>query len=152
MANYIGLAGWILLSFTAGIIGSQFEPGTWYQQLQKPGWTPPAIVFPVVWPILYVMMGISAWWVWSDHGFGGARLALGLFILQLVFNAAWSWLFFGKHWMGVALIEIVVLWLLILGTIIAFGQFSKVAAYLLVPYLLWVTFATALNAKVYYLN
>jgi tryptophan-rich sensory protein len=126
---------------------------TWYADLSKPSFTPPDWVFGVVWPILYVMMGISAFMIWSK-GFSNRRVkvALGLFILQLVLNGLWTPIFFGLHMMALALAEIALLWVAIIMTIFAFWRISKAAAYLLVPYILWVSFAIALNAALWQLN
>jgi len=126
---------------------------TWYADLSKPSFTPPDWAFGVVWPILYVMMGISAFLIWNK-GIGSkqARVALGLFILQLILNSLWTPIFFGLNMMALALVEIVLLWVAILITIFAFWRISKTAAYLLIPYILWVSFAIVLNAALWYLN
>jgi tryptophan-rich sensory protein len=97
-------------------------------------------------------MAIAAWLVWRESGFPGAALPLGLFVVQLVLNAAWSWIFFGRNQLGLALAEILVLWVAILGTIIAFWRVRPISGILLVPYLLWVTFAAVLNATLWRLN
>ncbi|MFH5831070.1 TspO/MBR family protein [Halalkalibaculum sp. DA3122] len=150
--KYIGLAIWLLLCFGAGAIGALFEPGVWYENLAKPDWTPPNWIFPVVWPILYFLMGLSAWLVWEKSGFSEARDALTLFLIQLALNGAWSWLFFGLHQTGTALAEIILLWIIILFTLLAFQVHDRLAAWLLTPYLLWVGFATALNFSIWSLN
>lgn len=147
-----GLIGWLLLCFSAGVIGAYFEPGLWYEQLAKPVWTPPNWVFPVVWPILYVCMGIASWLVWKEFGFEKARSELRWFITQLALNAAWSWLFFGQHAIGAALAEIMMLWIAICFTIMLFLRKNPVAGYLMVPYLLWVSYAVALNYRIWQLN
>ncbi len=141
----IGLILWILVSMAAGGVGSQFMPGEWYASLTKPSWNPPSSVFAPVWTTLYILMGIAAWLVWRKVGFAGARLALSLFLVHLVFNALWSYLFFGLHQPGWALVEIVVLWTMILVVMIGFWRVSVPAGALLVPYLCWVTFASVLN-------
>lgn len=151
-SKYIGLAGWLLACFMAGAVGAIVEPGMWYEALQKPAWTPPNWIFPVVWPILYVCMAISAWLVWKQAGFSGARDALTLFLIQLALNGLWSWLFFGAHQIGTALGEIILLWILILFCTMVFRSHSKWAAILLVPYLAWVGYATALNFAIWQLN
>ncbi len=149
---WLGLTGWLLLCFAAAAIGSQFTPGTWYEQLDKPPWTPPDGVFGPVWTVLYAMMGVSAWLVWKDAGFAGARGPLRLFGVQLVLNVGWSWVFFGLESPGAALIEIVVLWVAILATLVAFWRRQALAGALLLPYLLWVSFAAALNFEIWRLN
>ena len=146
------LIGWIAVSLAAGLIGSQFLPGAWYASLEKPDWNPPNSVFGPVWTILYVLMGIAAWLVWRKVGFAGAPVALGLYFVQLVLNALWSYLFFGAHQPGLALVEIVVLWLVILATTMGFWRVSAAAGALLLPYLGWVGFATALNYQLWRLN
>lgn len=148
----IGLVLWVLASFAAAWIGSQFMPGDWYASLAKPSWNPPSGVFGPVWTILYLLMGVAAWVVWREAGFSGARLALSLFIVQLVLNALWSYLFFGLQQPMVAFVEIVVLWCTIMATMLAFWQVRPSAGALLVPYLCWVSFASALNYQLWRLN
>jgi tryptophan-rich sensory protein len=137
---------------TAGWIGSRFMPGEWYAALAKPSWNPPSYVFAPVWTILYVLMGITAWLVWRRFGFSGAPVSLGLFLFQLVLNGLWSYLFFGLHDLGLAFLDIVALWLAILATTIAFWRISVPAGALLLPYLAWVSFASALNLQLWRLN
>ena len=127
-------------------------PGDWYAQLNKPSWNPPGWVFGPVWTLLYVMMSVAAWRVWKQGGFTSQRRPLSLFLLQLALNAAWTPLFFGLRQPGIAFAEIVVLWLAILGTIVAFRQTDKIAAALLLPYLAWVSFASVLNFTLWQLN
>jgi translocator protein len=151
-ARWAGLAGWLVISFVPAWFGQQFTAPEWYQQLDRPGWAPPSWIFGPVWTTLYALMGISAWLVWVERGFRAGAVALGLFLLQLVANGAWSWIFFGLQRMDLALIEIVVLWVLILATILAFWRIHRLAAVLLLPYLAWVSFATALNAALWQMN
>ncbi len=148
----VGLVLWLVVSLSAGWVGSRFVPGDWYAGLAKPSWNPPSSVFAPVWTTLYVLMGLAAWLVWRQTGFAGARAALGLFALQLVLNGLWSYLFFGSHQPGVALVEIVVLWLAILATTVGFWRVSVPAGMLLLPYLAWVGFAAALNFQLWRLN
>jgi translocator protein len=150
--KWIGLVAWLAVTFLAAALGSRFMPGEWYAALDKPSWTPPSAVFGPVWTALYVMMALAAWLVWRDAGFTAARAALSAYLVQLVLNAAWSWLFFGLHRIDLALLNIVVLWATIAVTIVLFRRSSSVAGMLLVPYLLWVSYATALNAAIYRLN
>lgn len=147
-----GLLGWILLCFAAAAIGAYFDPGSWYELLEKPAWTPPNWVFPVVWPLLYLCMGIAAWMIWNEYGFDKGKNELRLFLVQLVLNAAWSWLFFGQHDIAVALAEIMMLWLAICFTMMLFWKKNPIAGYLMLPYLLWVSYATALNFVIWQLN
>ena len=149
-----GLVGWIVVSFVAAAIGSiaSIHAATYYMQLAQPSWAPPANVFGPVWTILYTFMAIAAWLVWRVDGFRGARLALGLFLVQLAANALWSWLFFGWHRGALAFADIVLLLLLIAATIVAFWRIRPMAGVLLIPYLLWVCFASTLNYSVWQLN
>jgi translocator protein len=148
----VSLLGWVGLCFLTAWIGSRFMPGEWYLQLQKPTWTPPGYLFGPVWSLLYLTMGVAAWLVWKRAGFAGARIALTLFIAQLALNGMWSWIFFGLHKPGIAFAEILVLWGMILGTLIAFWQKSPPAGILLTPYLIWVSFAAALNFAIWQMN
>lgn len=124
----------------------------WYPALRKPAGTPPDWVFGPVWSALYLCMAIAAWLVWKQGGWGEARAALLLFFLQLGLNAAWSGLFFGLRRPGLALADVLALWVLILLTMLAFQAWSSVAAWLLVPYLLWVAYAARLNFFLWRLN
>jgi tryptophan-rich sensory protein len=133
-------------------VGALFPADEWYAALRKPSWTPPNWVFPVVWPVLYTLMGVAAWLVWRGAGFAGAGLALGIFLAQLAVNALWSYLFFGLHRTELGLLDIALLWVLIVATILAFRKHSPAAAWLLAPYLLWVSYAAALNAGILLLN
>lgn len=150
--SWLGLFFWLALCFGVAAFGSQFTPGFWYQQLAKPGFTPPGWVFGPVWTILYIMMAVAAWQVWRDRGFGGARPALGLFVLQLLLNGLWSFLFFGLKQPGLAFAEIVLLWLAILGTLMKFWRLAPAAGLLLLPYWLWVSFAAVLNFALWRMN
>jgi tryptophan-rich sensory protein len=125
---------------------------TWYPSLRKPSWNPPAWVFGPVWTALYIGMAIAAWLVWRKAGWRGASGALVLFAVQLVLNAAWSPLFFGLRSPLAGLVDIVLLWLAIAATLVAFYRISPLAGALLVPYGAWVSFATALNAAIWRLN
>ena len=150
----LGLAGWLTLTFATAAIGAMasVQAGTFYMQLIRPVWAPPAWLFGPVWSVLYLLMGIAAWLVWRAYGFRGAATALGLFIVQLAVNALWTWLFFVWHQGALAFAEILVLWLLIVATIIAFRQRHILAAVLLIPYLAWVSFACALTYAMWTLN
>jgi tryptophan-rich sensory protein len=146
----------ITVSELAGIIGAVFTTPSitgWYAGIVKPAINPPAWVFGPVWTILFVLMGISAFLVW-EKGLErrDVQIALGIFIGQLVLNTLWSIIFFGLHSPGGALVEIMFLWLIILATIGMFYKISKAAAWLLVPYILWVSFASYLNYAIWILN
>lgn len=150
----LGLVGWLSASFATGAVGgfASINAASFYGQLVQPSWAPPAWLFGPVWTALYILMGVSAWLVWRQHGFRGARAALALYCAQLAANALWSWLFFAWRQGAAAFAEIAVLWLLIALTIRAFWQLHRAAAILLVPYLAWVSFAAALNLALWLLN
>jgi len=148
----LGLCGWLLACFAAAAMGGLFMPGEWYASLKKPSWNPPGWIFGPVWSALYAMMSVAAWLVWKRGGFVVQRRPLALFLAQLVLNAAWTPLFFGLHRAGIAFAEIVLLWLAIATTLTAFRPVSRVAAWLLAPYLAWVSFAVALNFTLWRLN
>jgi tryptophan-rich sensory protein len=150
----LGLAGWLAASFLAGGLGAvaSASAGAFYAQLSQPAWAPPAWLFGPVWSVLYVMIGVAAWLVWRKHGFSGATAALCLYGAQLVANALWTWLFFVWHLGALSLVEIIVLWLLIAATIGAFWRLHRLAAFMLLPYLAWVSFASALTYSLWQLN
>lgn len=122
-----------------------------YPTLNQPPLSPPGWLFPVVWTILFLFMGVAAYLVWSKNAPGRDR-ALFWYALQLVFNFCWPLLFFNMEWYGIALVWLLILWVLILITTVKFYRTTPVAGWLMVPYLLWVTFAAYLNAGVWYLN
>jgi benzodiazapine receptor len=151
----VGLALFAVACFAVAGVGSLFtRPAIegWYAALRKPLWTPPNWIFGPVWSALYLSMAIAAWLVWRRAGFAGARLPLTLFALQLVLNLAWTGVFFGLRMPRAAFAEIVLLWLFILATTAAFWPLSRAAAWLMVPYLLWVTYAATLNYGIWRLN
>ena len=149
MRRRIFLVVFVLLAFAAGFIGSRFLPGAWYAQLDKPPFNPPNWIFAPVWTALYAIMAVAAWRVWLR---AGADLAIRLWLAQLVLNAAWSWLFFGRHNLGGALVEIVALLALIVATTVTFWRRDRTAGWMMLPYVGWVSFATVLNASLWYLN
>ena len=124
----------------------------WYPRLRKPPGTPPGRVFGPVWTTLYVLMAISAWLIWREYGWAGGHSALMLFFGQLGLNAAWSGIFFGTRLPGMAFVEIVILWLAIAFNVMVFYWLLPLAACLLLPYLLWVTYAGYLNFEIWRLN
>lgn len=135
----------------AGLGGLTTTPNipNWYAGLAKPSWTPPGWLFGPVWSGLYLSMAVAAWLVWRK---GNAAVPMTLFGVQLVFNAAWSWLFFGLHSPGMAFIDIVLRWAAIAATTLAFRRRSLVAGLLFLPYLAWVSFAAVLNFAIWRLN
>jgi translocator protein len=152
MRNALGLVAWLVVSFAPAWIGTRFRPGDWYASLAKPAWNPPNAIFGPVWTVLYALMGIAAWLVWRRAGLRGASVALALFVGQLVLNALWSYLFFGRQQPGVAFVEIVVMWILILVVTVLFWRHDATAGALLIPYLAWVGFASVLNFTLWRLN
>lgn len=149
-----GLVAWLVLSFITAAIGSaaSIQAASFYAELIRPGWSPPAAVFGPVWTVLYALMGIAAWLVWRVNGFNRAVIALMLFLSQLALNALWSWLFFYWQQGALAFADIILLWFFIAATLVAFWRIHKLAAVLLVPYLLWVSFAALLNYSLWQLN
>jgi tryptophan-rich sensory protein len=150
----VGLVAWLIGSFIAAVIGgaAAIQAGPFYAQLARPEWAPPSSIFGPVWTVLYALMGIAAWLVWRAAAFRTTRLPITLFLVQLALNALWSWLFFGWHQGALAFADILLLWVSIVATLIAFWRVSRLAGALLLPYLLWVSFATALNYAVWQLN
>ncbi len=138
-----------LLVFVAASSGAIFKPGDWYLSLRRPSWTPPGWAFPVVWTVLYIMIAISGWMVWKAGGFSAA---IALWGIQLVLNAAWSWLFFGLRRMDLAFVEVCALFAAILAYILAAWPISQTAALLFVPYAVWVATAATLNRAVWKMN
>ena len=146
----------VIISELAGVVGALFTTPsiqTWYATLVKPAFSPPNWIFGPVWVTLYLLMGIAAFLVWRK-GFSHktVKIALGVFVFQLVLNSLWSILFFGLHNPFLALVEIIVMWLAIVATMFTFYKVSKPAMYLLVPYILWVSFAAYLNYEIWKLN
>jgi translocator protein len=149
------LAGFIGMCFATAAFGAIFTRtalAQWYPTLRKPSWNPPDWIFGPVWTVLYLMMAIAGWLVWLDREVHAAGLAGVLFIGQLILNAAWTAIFFGLRNPGAAFIEIVGLWIAIAATIFQFAQIRSIAAWLLMPYIAWVTFAAALNFTIWNLN
>ncbi|WP_313203565.1 TspO/MBR family protein [Stenotrophomonas sp.] len=149
-----GLAGWLALTLAAAALGARasITAAQFYGQLVQPSWAPPANVFGPVWTLLYILMALSAWLVWRQGGWRSNRVALGLYVAQLVVNGLWSWLFFAWKLGGAAFADILLLLVLIVATMLAFARRRALAAWLLLPYLAWVSFATALNHAVWQLN
>ncbi|GAA5217364.1 TspO/MBR family protein [Corallincola platygyrae] len=149
-----GLLCWLLLSYATSAIGAiaSIQAKSFYGALAQPEWAPPPWLFGPVWTTLYGLMAIAAWLVWRTGGFSANRLALSCFLVQLVLNAIWSWLFFAWQMGAVALADIVVLWLAISATLVLFWRVRPIAGILLVPYLLWVSFAGVLNYALWQLN
>jgi len=132
----LALLGWLALTFGASATGVFVSTGDWYASLVKPAWNPPSWLFGSVWTVLYAMMAVAAWLVWQRGGWRAQKRTLALYLLQWALNALWTPIFFGLQRPGLAFAEIVVLWLVLLGTLIAFWQVRRVAGLLLVPYAL----------------
>lgn len=154
LTQTFGLAAWLALCFAAAAIGAvaSVQAAPFYQALVRPEWAPPANIFGPVWTVLYALMAFSAWWVWRSAPWAVTRIPLAVFGLQLSVNALWSWLFFAWHQGAWAVVDISALVALIIATIVLFWRVRRAAALLLVPYLAWVIFATALNVAMWRLN
>jgi tryptophan-rich sensory protein len=153
--NWVALALSIVACELAGGVGALFtSPSipTWYAGLVKPALNPPAWIFGPVWTLLYALMGVAFFLVWRSTRTKGKGSAYAIFALQLVLNTCWSIIFFGWHQAGAAFAELITLWLAIAVTIVVFHRTARAAAWLLVPYLLWVTFAGYLNFSLWLLN
>lgn len=151
-SSFLMFLGFVAASVLAALSGAFIRPGEWYERLAKPSWRPPNRLFPPVWSILYVMIAVSGWLVWREAGFSGAAVPLTVFCLQLALNAAWTPIFFGLHRIDLGLAAIVLVWISIVATIVVFYPISSLAAFLLIPYLFWVTFAVALNFSIWRSN
>jgi tryptophan-rich sensory protein len=146
------LFAWLLVAFIAAAVGAiaSVDAAAFYSQLVRPSWAPPAGAFGPVWSVLYALMGIAAWLVWRVGP--GRVAALTIFVVQLAVNALWSWLFFAWRFGALAFIDALVLFALIVVTIVLFWRASRLAALLLLPYLAWVGFASALTWSVWKTN
>jgi len=153
--RWAGLLFWLVLCFSVAAVGGRWTateiPG-WYRTLVRPSFAPPNWIFGPVWTLLYALMAIAAWQTWTQEPSPIRTLALGLFLMQLALNLAWSWIFFRRHAIGPALGEVAVLWAAIGATTLAFTRVSPTAACLMLPYWAWVTFASILNAGFWRLN
>lgn len=152
MTSLIGLLVFIALCFLTAMSGAVFMPGEWYRGLAKPSWNPPDWAFAPAWTVLYIMIAVAGWLVWREAGIAGAALPLAVYLVQLLFNAGWSAVFFGLKRPDLAFLEVIGLWLSIVATIVLFLPISRTAGLLLLPYLAWVTFAATLNFTIWRLN
>lgn len=153
--NAAALAAFILLSLAVEVGASLLTFASvreWYPALLKPSWTPPDWLFGPVWTFLYISMAVAAWLVWLRRGKVSIRPAMTAYFIQLALNFFWSGIFFGMNLIGLALIEIVLLWIMIVVTLIQFWKIRPAAGMLLIPYLAWVSYATALNFAIWRLN
>ena len=149
MSKVMSLLVFLGIVFSAAVSGSQFTPGEWYLALNKPSWVPPNWVFPVVWTTLYIMIAIAGWLVWRRAGWSTALTVWGI---GLVINALWSYFMFGRQEIGLALADVTALWVAVALFINLAWNLDRMAAYLFLPYLAWVTIAAALNFEVWRLN
>ncbi|UIJ73270.1 TspO/MBR family protein [Aurantimonas sp. HBX-1] len=150
LASLLTLGVFLVLVFAVAMSGAIFKPGPWYQRLEKPSWTPPNWAFPVVWSALYVMIAVAGWRVYETAGL--VALPFAVYGLQLVLNAAWSWLFFGIRRPDLAFVDVVAMALAIAANIALFAPIDAIAAWLLVPYLIWAVIAACLNRSVWRRN
>lgn len=152
--QFAGLLVWLVVTFAAAWVGAiaSMDAGTFYSLLSRPPWAPPSSLFAPVWTVLYALMAIAAWLVWRQQGFKANRGALLLFLVQLAANSLWTWLFFAWHQGALAFAEILLLWVLIVATVVLFWRRHALAGALLLPYLAWVSFASALTLSVWRLN
>lgn len=151
---FLGLLGWLCVCLAAGAAGAiaSADAGSFYGQLARPDWAPPAWLFAPVWTVLYALMAVSAWLVWRTYGFRAGKTALVLFVVQLAANSLWTWIFFAWKRGAMAFVEILILWCLIVATIVVFWRLRRLAAAMLLPYLAWVTFATLLTFSIWQRN
>jgi tryptophan-rich sensory protein len=155
MRVVIALGGFLALSYGVAALGgvaTSSSVNTWYTEIDKPSWTPPGSVIGTVWSVLYFLMAVAAWLVYLRGGLRGNAKPLGLWVVQLALNLAWSILFFWLRSPGAALVDLVLLWISIAATTVAFAGVRKSAMILMLPYLAWVTFAGFLNATVWLMN
>jgi tryptophan-rich sensory protein len=151
-SDALGLFAFAAACFATASTGALFRPGKWYANMRKPWWRPPNWLFGPVWFVLYIMIAVSGWLVWRKAGLAGAAAPLAIYVVQLLLNAGWSALFFGMRRPDLAFAEIIALWLSIAATIVAFESVDHFAALLLVPYFVWVSFASVLNFALWRLN
>jgi len=150
----LGLLGWLAVTFGAAALGAiaSSNAGAFYGELSRPAWAPPGSVFAPVWTTLYALMALAAWLVWRQRGWRGARAALTLYLVQLAANALWTWLFFVAREGALAFVEALLLAALVAATTATFWRVRPLAGVLLLPYLGWVTFASALTYSVWQRN
>lgn len=148
----MALLVFMLACGAAAASGIFFRPGAWYQNLAKPAWRPPDWLFGPAWLVLYISIAVAGWLIWRHWGADGVELALAVYAVQLVLNALWSAIFFAMRRPDLAFVEVVCLWISIIATIVVFHPVDAGAAYLLIPYACWVSFAAALNFSIWRLN
>jgi translocator protein len=149
MSKYLSLVIFVIVVAAVAASGAQFTPGAWYATLNKPSWTPPNWLFGPVWSMLYLMIAIAGWLVWRAEGVG---VTLAVWAAQLAANAAWSWIMFGRHEIGLAMADITLMWVLITTFVVLTWTRHRTASLLFLPYWAWVSFASALNFALWRLN
>lgn len=149
MSQYVSLVVFFMIVAAAASAGAVFTTGPWYEALAKPWWTPPNWLFPIAWSVLYLMIAVAGWRVWNVQGFGPALVVWGI---GLILNAAWSWIMFGRNEIGLALIDLVLMWISIVAFIVLALPVDRTAALLFAPYLVWVSYAGALNFVIWLRN
>lgn len=149
-SSLLSLGLFLLLVTGVALFASLFQPGEWYEALNKPAWTPPNWLFAPTWAVLYLIIAIAGWRVWVLDVQDGWSRGVQLWFLQLSLNAVWSWIFFGFHMIGFGLLIILLLWLAIAWFVLKSGDW--VSSLLFLPYLAWISFALSLNGAVYWLN
>lgn len=149
MLKYGSLIAFLLIVAAAAVTGAKFSPGPWYESLSKPWWTPPKWLFPIAWTILYGMIAVAGWRVWAAEGLGPALAVWGV---GLALNAAWSWIMFGEKQIGWALVDLIGMWVSIVAFIVLALPVDRTAAQLFIPYLIWVSYAGALNFVIWRTN
>lgn len=147
--NWPALLVFVALVAAAAALGMVFRPGEWYAALDKPSWTPPNWIFSPVWTVLYLAIAVAGWLIWST---APRSPAMALWAIQLLLNATWSWLFFGLHRMDLAFYDISLLWLIIAAFIVLAWPVGMIPSLLFVPYLVWVSYAGALNGAIWRMN
>ncbi|MBO0661087.1 tryptophan-rich sensory protein [Jiella sp. MQZ9-1] len=150
MSSVVSFIVFLALVLMVASSGAVFKPGAWYKSLDKPGWTPPNWVFPVVWSALYVMIAVTGWRVYETAGL--VALPFAAYAVQLCLNAAWSGIFFGMKRPGLAFVDVLALWIAVAMNALLFYPIDAAAGLLLLPYLLWVTTAACLNFAVWRRN
>lgn len=149
--NFLGALALCWIVAGLGSLATFSQIPTWYATIAKPAWNPPSWLFGPVWTVLYLLMAISLYLLWTSKNKDKAR-AIDFFYIQLILNILWSWIFFGWHQIGLALVEIILLWVFIFATIISSYKVSRIGSWLLIPYILWVSFAGYLNYTIWMLN
>lgn len=146
------MLGWLALCLAIELSGVTFLPGRWYAHLHKAPWTPPSYLFAPIWTVMYLLMAVAVWLVWREGGFRKHAVPLTLFVVQLALNGAWSFICFGLHNLPLSVADIMFLWLVLAVCVTLFFRIKPAAGWLMLVYLLWVSFAAGLNIALWRLN